>query len=250
MELLYSALILGLMGSFHCMGMCGPIALSLPFAGSDRGSKLLSALLYNLGRTLGYGSMGLLFGLIGQGFQLLGFQRWISIAMGLLMVISIMGPLWMKKNASGKPNRWLGFIRNSIQKLFKQKSFSGLFLIGILNSFLPCGLVYLAIAGAIGMGNATYGMLYMILFGLGTIPMMFSIAFLGNMLSISVRKSLNKIIPYVVVFIGIIFIFRGLCLGIPYLSPPLAKLNPAAQMNTQAPVHSSQKVEESCCHKH
>jgi len=249
MEILFSAFVLGLMGSFHCVGMCGPIALSLPLRGTGFLQKFTGGALYNLGRTLGYGVMGGVFGFIGQGFQMLGFQRWVSIGMGMLMVASILIPVWYTRKKTGNPNAIFAFVRRSIQQLFKDRSYGSLFLIGILNSLLPCGLVYLAIAGAIGMGNAIYGSFYMILFGLGTIPMMLAVSFLGNVISLTVRNKLNKIIPYIVVLIGLIFIFRGLCLGIPYLSPPLEKLTPGIHMKAMESKGSSNAVEESCCKK-
>lgn len=246
MEILLSALALGLMGSFHCVGMCGPIALSLPLRGNGFAPKLASGILYNVGRSLGYGAMGAAFGFIGQGFQMLGFQRWVSIAMGALMIIAILLPAVFRKLSLGKVDVFLGHVRKAIKRIFKVRSYGSLFLIGVLNSLLPCGLVYLAIAGSIGVGNAFMGFMYMILFGLGTIPMMLAVTFIGNIISGTVRNKINKIIPYVVVFIGIVFILRGLCLGIPYLSPPIEKLSPNIQMNGMDTKNSH---DESCCTK-
>jgi hypothetical protein len=108
--------------------------------------------------------------------------------------------------------------------MFSIRSFSSLFFIGMLNGLLPCGLVYMAIAGAIGTGNVAMGSAYMILFGLGTIPMLLGITLAGNLMSMAVRKRINKLIPVLVVFVGIFFILRGLSLGIPYLSPPKEKI--------------------------
>ena len=108
--------------------------------------------------------------------------------------------------------------------MFAIRSFSSLFFIGLLNGLLPCGLVYMAIAGAIGLGNVTEGSLYMILFGIGTIPMLLTISLAGNIMSLAVRKKINKLIPVMVVIVGLLFILRGLSLGIPYLSPPKQKI--------------------------
>lgn len=243
MGILYTALILGLMGSFHCVGMCGPIALSLPLRGRNFAEKLLSGTFYNLGRVITYGSMGAVFGLIGQGFQMVGFQRWISIAMGSLMVISILLPSLFKGLNGANYFPFTAWVRRKIGLLFQQKSFRGLFLVGLLNGLLPCGLVYMAVAGAIGAGGVLDGILFMILFGLGTIPMLLAISLVGNLVTVSIRNTINKTIPYVVVFVGVIFILRGLAIGIPYLSPPQEKLNPE--------VHQHQKQGEEvkpCCH--
>ena len=221
MTILISALLIGLMGSFHCAGMCGPIAIALPLHGNTFVQKVFGGTLYNLGRTVTYGIMGALFGLIGQGMELLGFQQKISVLMGTVMIISVLFPGLFKNQYSLDKSlfSFVGKLKKSIGNLFSVRSFSSLFFIGLLNGLLPCGLVYMAIAGAIGTGNAMEGSLYMILFGLGTIPMLLGISVAGNMMSLAIRKKINKLIPVLVVVVGLLFILRGLSLGIPYLSP-------------------------------
>ena len=231
MEILISALVLGLMGSFHCAGMCGPIALSLPLRGKNYLQKITGGILYNTGRTIMYGIMGAFFGLIGKGFSMAGFQRWISIIMGSLMILSVILPSVFTNAGFIKTEPLTSRLRKAIGRLFELRSYGGLFLIGLLNALLPCGLVYMAIAGAIGTGSIIEGIAFMVLFGLGTIPMMLAISLLGNAVSLPLRNKINKIVPFVVVIIGIIFILRGLSLGIPYLSPPLEKLTPGMGMH-------------------
>lgn len=214
------------MGSFHCAGMCGPIAIALPLHGNTVPQKIFGGALYNIGRTLTYGVMGAVFGLLGQGIQLIGFQQKVSVIMGVLMIISVIFPA-IFKNQYRMDKSWFSFVgklKSTIGKMFSIRSFSSLFLIGLLNGLLPCGLVYMAIAGAIGTGGVVLGSLYMILFGLGTIPMMLSISLAGNVMSLAVREKINKLIPVLVVVVGIFFILRGLSLGIPYLSPPKQKI--------------------------
>jgi sulfite exporter TauE/SafE len=226
MAILFSALVLGLMGSFHCAGMCGPIAIALPLHGNTIPQKIYGGLLYNIGRTLTYGVMGALFGLLGQGVEMIGFQQKISVIMGALMIISVLFPS-IFKNQYKLDKSWFKFVgklKTTIGSMFSIRSFSSLFLIGLLNGLLPCGLVYMAIAGAIGTGEVVLGSLYMIAFGLGTIPMLLSISLAGNILSATVRTKINKLIPVLVVIVGIFFILRGLSLGIPFLSPPKEKI--------------------------
>ena len=226
MALLFSALVLGIMGSFHCAGMCGPIAIALPLHGNSVGGKIFGGSLYNLGRTITYGIMGALFGLLGQGMALIGFQQKVSVIMGSLMIISALFPA-LFRNQYSLEKSWFSFVgklKSTIGRMFSIRSYSSLFFIGMLNGLLPCGLVYMAIAGAIGTGNVGLGTLYMILFGLGTIPMLLGISLAGNLLSLTVRKRINKLIPVLVVVVGIFFILRGLSLGIPYLSPPKEKI--------------------------
>jgi len=226
MSILISAFVIGLMGSFHCAGMCGPIAIALPLHGNTIPQKIFGGALYNIGRTITYGIMGAIFGLLGQGIQMIGFQQKVSVIMGVVMIISVIFPALFKYQYS-MDKSWfsmVGKLKKSIGQLFAIRSFSSLFFIGLLNGLLPCGLVYMAIAGAIGMGNVTEGSLYMILFGLGTIPMLLAISLAGNILSLAVRKKINKLIPVLVVVVGLLFILRGLSLGIPYLSPPKQKI--------------------------
>lgn len=248
MTILYTALLMGMMGSFHCVGMCGPIALSLPLRGRSFFQKLAGGILYNLGRTMTYSLIGAVFGWIGQGFHLLGFQQWVSVLMGSLMVVSVVLPSVFKKAKFAKEPPFAGAVRKGIQRLFRERSWGGLFFIGMLNGLLPCGLVYLAIAGAVGTGNALMGAAFMMLFGWGTLPMMLLVSLLGNWIGSAVRNRINQAIPYLVVFVGLIFILRGLSLGIPYLSPPKEKLRLEAQQHQTAPDSISSKVEHSCCH--
>lgn len=245
MSIVFSGLLLGLMGSFHCAGMCGPIALSLPLGRQNIWTKIAGGLAYNLGRTLTYAAMGLIFGLLGQGLQLAGFQRRVSILMGSLMILSILLPSLFKR-----VNNPLGFslfssLNSAIRKLFSQRSPAGLLALGLLNGLLPCGLVYLAIAGAIGTGSAVEGTLFMFLFGLGTLPMLLFISLAGNMMGTAFRLKINRLIPFVVVLVGLIFVLRGLNLGIPLLSPPEKKLHPVIHM--QQPI-DAKAVKGSCCH--
>jgi sulfite exporter TauE/SafE len=248
MEIIIAGFLFGLIGSLHCAGMCGPIALNLPLRGRTFAERLLSGILYNLGRTFMYGIMGAIFGYIGQGLMMLGFQRWVSIAMGILLIISVLAPFVFKKIHFKQFDLFTGFIRTAIQKLFTLHSYKGLFMIGMLNSLLPCGLVYMAIIGAIASGNVYYGSLYLIFFGLGTLPLMLAISLIGNAITISLRNRINKFIPYLVVLIGLLFILRGLCLGIPYISPSIKKLETTLQLKP-ADV-GQQKIEKNgdCCH--
>ena len=247
MEILFTAFVLGLMGSFHCVGMCGPIAISLPLRGHNFLQKTIGGFHYNLGRTFTYGMMGAFFGLIGQGFHFLGFQQSVSIIMGSLMIISVTLPFLFSNRIPVNFEFFTGPLRRSIQHLFRVRSYRGLFFIGLLNGLLPCGLVYLAIAGAIGAGSVLLGILFMVLFGLGTLPMMLLVSGIGNMISIAVRNKMSKVVPYVVVVIGIIFILRGLSLGIPFLSPPSEKLTPSSHMMKSEMANPSESVKRSCC---
>ena len=245
--ILLTAFLLGLMGSLHCVGMCGPIALSLPLRGESLLHKIWGSILWSLGRIVTYSLMGGLFGLIGSGFKMLGFQQIISIAMGTLMILSVFLPSLLKKFTSGAVISFFNPIRKGMQRLFRERNNKALFLIGIFNGLLPCGLLYVAIAGAIGTSDMLQSISYMAVFGLGTLPLLLMISLLGNVISQTLRNRMNKVVPVVVVLIGIIFILRGLTLGIPYLSPPEEKLTPSRHMNVMS-ASFDKKAENSCCH--
>ena len=219
--MLYSAFIFGLISSFHCIGMCGPIAMMLPVDRQNQLKKTTQILTYHLGRLTAYATIGLIFGLLGRGFFLAGVQQKISIFIGLAMILVVIIPenTFSKYNFSKPIYRVISKIKSSLGSHFKNKSYRSLFIIGLLNGFLPCGMVYVALFGAIAMQSASYGVLYMILFGLGTIPLMTSVVYLNSMIKMPFRNKIQKAIPYVAVVIGVLFILRGLGLGIPYISP-------------------------------
>ncbi len=231
--MLYTAFILGLISSLHCIGMCGPIALMLPVERNNPTKKAIQILLYHLGRLTAYGSIGLVFGLLGKGIFIAGIQQQLSVFIGISMILIILIPerIFAKYNFSKPVYKVISKIKQKLGSQFKNKSLSSLFTIGLLNGFLPCGMVYVALFGAIAMQSAPVGVLYMILFGLGTVPMMSSVVYLNTVLTIPVRNKLQKIIPYVTVLIGMLFILRGLGLGIPYISPSNMSLFVQEQAN-------------------
>lgn len=224
--MLWTALILGLAGSFHCIGMCGPIAFILPIDKSSVAKTFIQTFLYHLGRLISYAIIGILFGFLGKGLYLAGFQQNLSILMGVIMILTVIIPVsvFNKFNFSKPLYKLIGKLKQYLGLYLNKKSNKALFTIGFLNGFLPCGLVYMALIGAISTGNAFQGGLYMAIFGLGTIPMMSGAILLGNFINVSIRNKIQKIIPILVIIIGLLFILRGLGLGIPYISPPDAKL--------------------------
>ena len=219
--MLFTAFIFGLISSFHCIGMCGPIAMMLPVDHHNQVKKVGQILIYHIGRLTAYATIGLIFGLLGRGLYLAGLQQKMSIFIGVAMIAIILIPVkvFSKYNFSKPVFKLISKIKTSLGSQFKNKSYKSLFTIGLLNGFLPCGMVYVALFGAIAMQNEFYGVLYMILFGLGTVPMMSSVVYINSFLTISMRNKITKIIPVVAFVIGILFIFRGLGLGIPYVSP-------------------------------
>lgn len=229
--MLLSALILGLMGSLHCVGMCGPIAFMLPVDRTNNYKKFGQIFIYHFGRLLAYGSIGLVFGLLGKGLYVFGMQQKLSIVIGILMIIVVLIPYktFSKYNLSKPVYKLISKVKNRLGQELKKKSPDTFLTIGFLNGFLPCGLVYMALFGAVAMGSPIEGSFYMILFGAGTIPLMTTAIYFSGFLKGAARKKVQKLIPVFVVVVGALFILRGLGLGIPYLSPaPVVELASSA----------------------
>ena len=243
---IFTGFVIGLLGSLHCIGMCGPIALALP-TGQFKSVKFFTGrILYNFGRVITYSVFGLIFGIIGKNLAIIGLQRWVSVISGVLIIIIVLLPGKTKtdfitKLPFGKVTQK---IKNAFGKLFRNGSLPSMLLIGIVNGLLPCGFVYVGVAGAIAAGDVLSGVLYMALFGIGTIPVMFITSVAGNFISLGVRQKLTKIIPALAIVLAVIFILRGLSLGIPFISPSQEKMMkniPASQLN-----HDSLKTKDCC----
>lgn len=213
---LWPALVLGLAGSLHCMGMCGPLALALPSPHVSRGRYVFGRALYNAGRIATYSALGAIFGLFGQTLALAGWQRGVSIAAGLFMLVFAFFSHRLTPSYSFAP------LRNVLRRLLGRRTNGALLAIGLLNGLLPCGLVYVALAGAAATDSTAHGAIFMAVFGFGTFPAMFGISLAGRIVGPSVRIKLRRLVPLALFLVGIVLILRGLDLGIPFLSPHLS----------------------------
>ncbi|MBE2228852.1 MAG: sulfite exporter TauE/SafE family protein [Ignavibacteria bacterium] len=218
MELLTGFLV-GLLGSFHCIGMCGPIAIALP----KTNNPVTSRLIYNFGRIITYSMLGLLFGLLGSRLEMFGLQRIISISLGILIILTVITPVSYRIRVSNSLGLYkpIGILKMYFGRMLKTHTISSMLVIGLLNGLLPCGFVYIGITGAIAVGSTLNGMLFMAMFGLGTLPVMLGTSLIGSAISINLRQKLTRLLPALSIVLAIIFILRGLNLGIPYLSPKL-----------------------------
>lgn len=219
--MVFSGFIFGLISSLHCIGMCGPIAMMLPLDQKNPAKKVLQLLCYHMGRVMAYASLGLVFGIAGRGLFLAGFQQNLSIIMGVMMILFVLIPerIMAQYNFSKPVFQIISKVKAALGAQFKKKSYRALFTIGVLNGFLPCGLIYVALFGAIAMQQVTLSVSYMVLYGLGTIPMMSAVVYITNGMTLPVRNTIQKLIPLMAVGIGTVFILRGLGLDIPFLSP-------------------------------
>lgn len=214
---LWTAFTIGLFGSLHCVGMCGPIACALPVRAGGRWAVAGNALLYNLGRTLTYSLLGGVIGLAGRGLYLAGFQQIMSVALGVMLLLIALFSINVEANLLRLPHlqRLVFQLKCQLARLLKNRSVNAAFFIGLLNGLLPCGLVYMAVVGALTTGGVGSGMAYMALFGLGTLPLMLATGLAGNFAGLRFRKALRRAYPAFLIFFAILFLFRGLNFNLP-----------------------------------
>lgn len=209
----------GLFGSIHCVGMCGPLAFAVPSFHQQRWLVIIDKLVYNLGRTLTYTFLGVLIGLAGRQLWLAGMQQTISILTGVFIILAACSRLFKLSLAKGD---WFSGITRPFNRLlgYALQHKASHLIIGVLNGFLPCGFVYLAMAGALNTGSVFASAQYMFWFGIGTLPLMMAAMVSTGFAGPIFRRRINKGIPFVMLGLGVWFILRGLNLDIPYLSPP------------------------------
>lgn len=219
-----AALLLGFLGSFHCVGMCGPIALALPLNRTSAFTKFSGTLVYNFGRILTYSLLGFLLGLLGKGFVIAGYQQALSITAGCIILILFLfsGKTNDSKNIFSSLFGLIGRVKGQLRNQFSISSYTSLFSIGLLNGLLPCGLVYLGIAGAVATGDGMQGSIFMSFFGLGTLPAMITITLMNGWISLNFRNKIKKVMPVFIVGMAFLLILRGMNLGIPYVSPKMS----------------------------
>lgn len=213
---------LGLLSSFHCVGMCGAMAFALPVQHLSHFKKNIAIALYHFGRMVTYTFLGLVFGWAGRHLYLAGMQQWISVAAGIFMLFTAVQYF----NTSGKTTwaplkKFHSYIGSVIGKLMKQQRMYHMLLLGMANGLLPCGMVYIAIAAALTLSTIPLSMLFMFSFGAGTLPAMMALSYFGMMANLQIRNQAKKLVPFFVVAIGILLILRGMNLGIPYISPEM-----------------------------
>jgi len=208
-------LLLGLLGTGHCVGMCGPLVLALP--GRER--RLAPHLLYHFGRMNTYVFFGAILGGLGQvlqagGEKLLAMTTWIQIGMTLfsslfllwfgLSKLGIMpAPKWMK---AANPQLIPGFKMFQKELINLQGNLS-YYLLGVLFGFLPCGLSYAAFAVALSTGQLLQGASVVFIFTLGTIPGLLIVGVTASKLFQKYRESSDLIAGLVMVGMAV---FQGL----------------------------------------
>lgn len=234
--LVLSALVLGFAGSLHCLGMCGPLVMALHGA-SKQQRWAAQKLMYHFGRILVYAILGLIIGSVGQTFVAIGAQQYLAISAGVLMLLFIAWPAGMK-GFKAAPMRAMSWLKGRFASLIQKRSMLSHFFMGALNGILPCGMVYVALAAALAFGSQWKSALFMMLFGLGTSPVLFAMGSLVAWISSRWRIRSFRGVQIALAMISLLVIMRGANLGIPYLSPRMAEKKE----------HPTEKVLD-CCHK-
>lgn len=235
-----SSLIIGLSASLHCLGMCGPLVMAIPMKTNNVYERSLGMLQYHIGKTFTYALLGLLAGLIGISIQTFKWMQLFSVISGVAIVFFA----WAKfvRFPFGNKFRQL-FIRFSgttIRKLFQSGMPFKPLLFGIINGLLPCGLIYIALINSLLAGSPFSGMMAMVFFGLGTVPVLT----LARWISGKFQWRTNRWTPVLITLVGLMVVFRGLNLGIPYLSPKIE-----VQQATNGTKEETEEVVMNCCHK-
>ena len=230
------AYVLGFLGSLHCAAMCGPLMLALPVPPGGAGRFVAGRVIYQFGRITTYALLGTVAGLVGKSIFLAGMQRWVSIALGAAILAGFL--ISKKASLSAPVVRLVARLKSAMSAQLQQRSFRSLVLLGMLNGLLPCGLVYVAMAGAVSRGTILSGMGYMAAFGLGTLPTMLGISLSGKLFPVSLRLKFRRAIPLGVCLLAGLLILRGMAFGIPYLSPTLAADKPESCCSPSTAPHS------------
>ena len=205
---LLTALTTGLVGSLHCVGMCGPLAMALPVGRLPHGQRTISVGTYHLARLIAYAGLGASLGLVGQGLLLLGLQRPVSIGAGLLLLAwTLLARGQFGRLTSAKPTRW---IVGPMSQFLQQPSWRSFAALGFLNGLLPCGFVYVALAGAVATGNALNSAAYMAVFGAGTVPALLLVRSVPSLFPMRIRRHFTRLMPIMAVCVAVLLLARGL----------------------------------------
>ena len=212
----WSAFIIGLLGSLHCVGMCGPIVMALPLRAEEKSQVVFQSLLYHFGRISTYAFMGLVMGVIGWGVALSGYQKAFSIGLGVILILSALFSISLERRLmqEGMINRGFHWVKNKLSSALSIRGSKSAIKIGLLNGLLPCGLVYIALAGAVASGTALSGAIYMAAFGLGTLPLMVGVMVFGNLYKKALFR-FRKWIPVGLVLFGAFLVYRGIVVDMP-----------------------------------
>lgn len=236
--------VMGLASNLHCLGMCGPIALATPVNRSSWWTILVDLIKYHSGRIAIYTVMGIFAGLIGASIRFLNWLQWISIASGVLIILFAWGKFFAKIPLGAKIQAWFFPKLQRVRKYaLESKSPFRLILLGMVNGLLPCGVVYIALGNAVIADSYFGSAMAMLAFGVGTLPILLAIGFLGGKIGNIFKERWKNLVPVLLTIVGSVIILRGMNLGIPYISP---KINQVEVVQESGEVETQATMD--CCH--
>ena len=220
-SLLISAFLIGLGSSLHCVGMCSPLQFAVLLQKEDKQLNVMNWIIYQAARISVYGIYGMVFGWIGSSFKWFGIQQNISLLLGICILSTILliqlFPSFESTLTNNVISTWL---RKKISPFIFSDSISSKILAGILNGILPCGMVYVALAGATATQSGFQGVIFMVAFGIGTLPLLLTTTVMGKYVQSTIKNYFSKWHSYMIGLIAIMLIVRGLNMG-NLLSPSI-----------------------------
>lgn len=216
------AFITGIVGSLHCVGMCGPIMLILPTS-PDKFTDFFNKFIYQIGRISAYALLGVFIGIIGGELVLAGLQQYLSIITGIILLMLALGYVIPNNFQLPLISKWKSWISITFSSKLNSNKTINFPILGFLNGLLPCGLVYVALVTALNVDFYYHGAFYMAFFGLGTLPVMLGLAIFKGYFQSRLKGSFSKIYPAFTFLIACLLVLRGLNLGIPYISPEISQ---------------------------
>ncbi|GLR17188.1 sulfite exporter TauE/SafE family protein [Portibacter lacus] len=216
--MIYVAFTLGLFGSLHCLGMCGPLAFALLPGIEERSARNYTRIIgYNSGRVASYVVLGLFMGVLSGVINISGIQKPLTLIMGVGLILLFFLSLDIEKVLfkSSKFRSIFTSYRTFITKVVQKISSQNSFLMGMLNGFVPCGLVYLALAGAMTSDGFLKSGQFMLFFGLGTFPAMFLLLASISVLDLRKRINLKSIFAVLQLLVGCFLIYRAYGINVP-----------------------------------
>jgi uncharacterized protein len=206
--MILTALVLGFLGSFHCLGMCSPLVMAVT---NWQSPFFLNRLVYNVARIVCYGVQGALISKFGSLFNFSQFQTIFSVSLGgFLIVLGLAGITNFRLPLVAYPmQKFTMAVKNVFSRFLVKKNRLTLFVLGFLNGLLPCGLTYLALTYCIILPSAMTGFLFMIFFGLGTFPVMLGFTSIAHEFVKKVRFSFRRLTVVALLAVGVVLIARS-----------------------------------------
>jgi sulfite exporter TauE/SafE len=234
--LISSGFALGLIGSLHCLGMCGPLVLMAHGASVNRGWSAFwgATLPYHAGRIMVYTLLASVLGGLVDAATLPSWQGPLSIFSGIALLAMYFWGIAPSNPMSKRLSSWT-------YQLFAKQKPQTMWLAGAINGLLPCGLSLAALVAASSQGTALSAAWFMLGFGLGTSPALIALVGLGASMPEGLRRVARRVAPYTVLVVGLLLLLRGANLGIPFLSPKWDSMH----MQAEGPQSSNRPT---CCH--